>query len=880
MKTTKMLAILVFGLAMVVCLAQVGRAGPMGTAWTYQGRLIDNNSPADGLYDFQFRLYDANSDGNQVGSDVNEHNVDVIDGYFTVELDFGNSAFDGDARWLGIGVRPGDQNDPNAYPPLSPRVELAPTPYALHTRWFLVDEALNNIFAGEGAGANNTTGNYNAAMGTSALNSNTTGSYNSAMGYQALFYNTTGNYNSAMGLGALYLNTGGWNSAMGHSALGFNTTGNYNTAMGYRANLYNQQGSRNTIIGYQAGRGTGSHNKSGNVFLGYQAGIEETGSNKLYIANSDVDPPLIYGDFSTGNVGIGTTAPEGKFSIKGNGSGGDVLASFDNSFQRVFTMAENGVTVFGAASPDFSSPWSLLQVHGNMKLSSDSFAALSINLHNEAGSGRNYAIQSDMSGNFLIRDKTASQNRLAISSSGNVGIGTTSPTAKLTINGAILRDGSTMYGANSNTHINLGTSSTTGTNGQDYSSATVSGGSDNTASEGWATVGGGYANNASGNTATIGGGFGNTASDTFATVPGGRDNAAGGRYSFAAGYRAKANHQGAFVWGDSTEADFASTANDQFLIRASGGVGIGTTSPGAKLDVNGQVKITDGSQGAGRVLTSDASGLASWQTPTSGADNLGNHTATQNVKLNGNWLSGDGGNEGVYVTPAGNVGIGTMSPGTRNLQIQDTSSTVMNSLVTSPANSAWLLFGDTDNDGMGAVRYLNSDDSMEFYVNQGTRVAIKSNGNVGIGTTNPGSYKLYVNGIAYSTGGWLGSDRRFKKNIETIESPLDKIKSIEGVSYEWKTSEHKDMGFPEGRHFGVIAQEVEEVLPEIVKEGPNGDKAVAYTELVPIMTEAIKQQQKQIEQQQKQIESLIRRIEILEINDHHNGPTSEKEVQL
>jgi hypothetical protein len=144
----------------------------------------------------------------------------------------------------------------------------------------------------------------------------------------------------------------------------------------------------------------------------------------------------------------------------------------------------------------------------------------------------------------------------------------------------------------------------------------------------------------------------------------------------------------------------------------------------------------------------------------------------------------------------------------------------------------------------------------------------------------PGSWKLYVQGNAYSTGGWQGSDRRFKKNIATIESPLDKIKSIEGISFEWKRSEHKDMGFAEGRHFGVIAQEVEEVLPEIVKEGPDGDKAVSYTELVPIMTEAIKQQQQQIEQQQKQIESLIRRIEILEIREHRNGLTSEKEVQL
>jgi hypothetical protein len=60
-------------------------------------------------------------------------------------------------------------------------------------------------------------------------------------------------------------------------------------------------------MGYAAGYK--NQTGGGNVFLGYKAGYNETGSNKLYIANSDVNPPLIYGDFSSGRVGIGTTAP-------------------------------------------------------------------------------------------------------------------------------------------------------------------------------------------------------------------------------------------------------------------------------------------------------------------------------------------------------------------------------------------------------------------------------------------------------------------------------------------------------------------------------------------------------------------------------------------
>jgi hypothetical protein len=101
------------------------------------------------------------------------------------------------------------------------------------------------------------------------------------MGFKALYKSTTSNYNSATGTYALYSNT----------------TGGYNSAIGYGAGYKNQTG-------------------SGNVFLGYKAGYNETGSNKLYIANSDANP-LIYGNFSTGRVGIRTTNPKGTLDVNG-----------------------------------------------------------------------------------------------------------------------------------------------------------------------------------------------------------------------------------------------------------------------------------------------------------------------------------------------------------------------------------------------------------------------------------------------------------------------------------------------------------------------------------------------------------------------------------
>jgi len=124
--------------------------------------------------------------------------------------------------------------------------------------------------------------------------------------------------------------------------------------------------------------------------------------------------------------------------------------------------------------------------------------------------------------------------------------------------------------------------------------ATVAGGEYNTANGLWSCVLGGKTNTASGFFASVGGGWANTASGFYSTVPGGWQNSAAGGGSFAAGARAKANHQGAFVWGDGTAGDFASSSNNQFLIRAGGGVGIGTNSPKALLHVAGTARFQSG----------------------------------------------------------------------------------------------------------------------------------------------------------------------------------------------------------------------------------------------------------------------------------------------
>jgi hypothetical protein len=99
------------------------------TAFNYQGRLTDNSVAANGSYEMKFTLHDAASDGNQVGSAVTLTNVQVTNGVFTVQLDFGNE-FPGTGRWLEISVKkPADAS----FTALSPRQEITSTPYAIRS---------------------------------------------------------------------------------------------------------------------------------------------------------------------------------------------------------------------------------------------------------------------------------------------------------------------------------------------------------------------------------------------------------------------------------------------------------------------------------------------------------------------------------------------------------------------------------------------------------------------------------------------------------------------------------------------------------------------------------------------------------------------------
>jgi len=159
----------------------------------------------------------------------------------------------------------------------------------------------DNVAVGYLAASDQTTGTANVALGAYTLDLNTKGTGNVAVGYQALnlFNNTAGDstLNTAIGYAAMQAaTTGKTNTAVGGNALGGATlTGDDNCALGFSALVSKTSGSNDVAIGREAGfsNATGS----ANVFIGYQAGYSETGSNKLYIANSNTATPLIGGTF-------------------------------------------------------------------------------------------------------------------------------------------------------------------------------------------------------------------------------------------------------------------------------------------------------------------------------------------------------------------------------------------------------------------------------------------------------------------------------------------------------------------------------------------------------------------------------------------------------
>lgn len=107
----------------------------------------------------------------------------------------------------------------------------------------------------------------------------------------------------------------------------------------------------------------------------------------------------------------------------------------------------------------------------------------------------------------------------------------------------------------------------------------------------------------------------------------------------------------------------------------------------------------------------------------------------------------------------------------------------------------------------------------------------------------------------------VSSDLRWKTHVKALEHPLRKILNMTGVSYKYRSKQFPEKNFQEGVHLGFIAQHIEPIVPEIVRTDAAGWKSVQYSAVVPVIVEAMKEQQDQMQKQQEDIRHLSAQLQ-------------------
>jgi hypothetical protein len=483
---------------------------------------------------------------------------------------------------------------------------------------------LGNTATGYTALYSNTTASWNTASGSQALRSNTTGSSNTASGSYALGRNCygissgcTASYNTALGYyagvtadGVSGNITGANNTFIGaYSGPGTSTDLTNATAIGYQAQV---SASNSLVLG-----GTGS--SAVNVGIGTHAPAEKLDVVGNIKASGGVTASSFSGDGSgLSNLPAGTannlnctgcvSSSEVDFLYAGSATKGGPATSAVTADTATNALNLGGATATNFARRDVGNAFTGDQgITGNLSVSGSINNALRVDgnvfppniiggsffnsvtegvmgatIAGGGGGGPtiNNRVTDDLGTvgggyNNQAGDNGGSTGDMSSATVGG-GYSNTASGQHATVSGGMENtasgNGSAVGGGSSNAASGLSATVAGGfQNAASTQFATIGGGHQNTATAPWSSVGGGHHNAASNEGATVGGGDENTASGGYATVPGGQWNTARDYYSFAAGRRAKALHSGAFVWGDSTNADVASTGPDQFVVRASGG---------------------------------------------------------------------------------------------------------------------------------------------------------------------------------------------------------------------------------------------------------------------------------------------------------------------
>jgi hypothetical protein len=356
--------------------------------------------------------------------------------------------------------------------------------------------------------------------------------------------------------------------------------------------------------------------------------------------------------------------------------------------------------------------------------------------------------------------------------------------------------------------------------------------------------------------------------------------------------------------GNQFGIDFYTSYNNRMTITNNGNIGVGTISPTAKLHIvhtsggitNPQLLLFENSAGYSRLNFMNASGSSYWA--IAGLSSAINSSERLNF-----FNSGTG--DIMSITGNGRVGIGNSNPAS-TLDVTGNLSKTGNFINTA---SNYGVYGGSNSipgsgvgvqgegGGGGVVGYAMSSGPGDRYgvFGAGSNGAGQNygvSGTAGGGTIAYGiygsasnaatNYAGYFQGDVFSSGNYLPSDRKLKTGITKLSTALLIINQLNPTFYTYNTIEYKQMHLPEGLHYGLIADEVQKVMPEAVKKAVqpaqyeyhdqrNGKKiseeiefnAVNYTEIIPILIGGMKEQQVLIEKQQQQINELLKEIQLI-----------------